>query len=82
MNSALPPWETGRVHHTPDPDPGGDDLADLNEQIAALFVGPADEPLDPVRLARYHELRDLYVKARYGGGARGREGEDDEAQAA
>ena len=82
MNSALPPWETGRVHHTPAPGPDGDALADINREIAALFVGPADEPLDAERLARYHVLRDRYVKARYGDGARGREGEDEEAQAA
>jgi hypothetical protein len=70
------------VHHDPRPAPDGDRLALINREIAALFDGAGDEPLDPVRLARYHVLRDRYVKARYGDGARGREGEDDEAQAA
>lgn len=70
------------MHLTPPPGPDWDALAEINREIAALFDGPADEPLDEERLARYHELRDLYVQARYGGGARGREGEDKEAQAA
>jgi hypothetical protein len=53
----------------------------INREIAALFDGAGDEPLDPVRLARYHKLRDEYLAVRQGR-ARGREGEDDEAQAA
>jgi hypothetical protein len=69
------------VHHDPRPAPDGDRLAVINREIAALFDGCGDRPLDPVRLARYHVLRDEYVALRQGR-ARGREGEDDEAQAA
>jgi hypothetical protein len=69
------------VHHTPASGPDGDALTRINEQIAALFVGPADEPLDAERLARYHALRDEYLAVRQGR-ARGREAEDDEEWAA
>jgi len=71
------------VHHTPaTPGPNSRVLAAINREIAALMRTTGDTVEErAARMARYHELVAEYVAVRLGG-ARGREGEDEEAQAA
>jgi hypothetical protein len=65
------------VHHTPRPTPDRERLAWVQEQIEALFAEAAGEPLNVEQAKRYNVLLRADYVARQGG-ARGREGEDEE----
>lgn len=80
--AAAPAWDNDLVHHSPTHAPTCRCLTCINVEIAALMRVKGGTPAErAARVERYHQLLVEYLDVRQGG-ARGREGEDDEVRAA